>query len=199
MKTFYSAISIAAVASTILLSGCKKDVEEPVTPTPPPAPPPPVENVTVLKEAVTFPVGVAISYTPFINTPAYTALVKKEFDAVTFDYHMKHGAIVQNNGNFDFTRTDALVQAAAPLQVFGHTLAWHSNQNASYLKNFAGIVSANGPELLSNTGFEDGLNNWSTFNTGEPAGTATITTGTGNGEVRTGNGSLKVINPNAYP
>lgn len=198
MKTFYRYILSITFACSLLLAGCKKDVEENTTPEPPPPPPPPVENVTVLKEAVTFPVGVAISYTPYINTPAYSALVKKEFDAVTFDYHMKHGAIIQNNGSFDFTRTDALVQSAAPLQIFGHTLAWHANQNASYLKNFAGIVTAAGSELLSNGGFEDGLTNWSTFNTGDPAGTATVSAGSGSAEVRTGNGSLKVINPTPY-
>lgn len=182
----------------IMVSGmtsCKKNGEINV--------PGPVNNLpdssTALKEATDITIGAAISYTPMIGNAAYSGLVKRDFDGVTFDYHMKHGAVVQSDGTLNFTATDDLVNAAASLEIFGHTLGWHENQNAGYLKNFSGIIAPAGPELSSNGGFENGLTGWSTFNSGNPAGKATITTGTGTAEVRSGNGSMKVINPEAYP
>ena len=196
MKRFCKSLFPLLLLCGMVLGACTKDVTE--TGTPPAPPPPPTPAPTVLKEAAAFPVGVAISYTPMLNDARYAPLVKAEFDAVTFDYHMKHGAVVQNNGSFDFSRTDALVNAAAGLQIFGHTLGWHQNQNASYLKNFAGLIATAGPELLTNQGFENGLTGWSVFNSGDPSGTATVTAGSGSSEVRSGNGSLKVVNPTAY-
>ncbi|HMP91663.1 MAG TPA: endo-1,4-beta-xylanase, partial [Phnomibacter sp.] len=150
-------------------------------------------------EAADFPIGVALSYTPTMTDTRYLEIVKRDFDETVFEYHMKHGAIVQDNGSFNFTRTDEMVNAVGSNALFGHVLAWHSNQNATYLKNFAGIVVPAATELLSNPGFESGLASWSTFNSGNPSGSATITTGSGSNEVRTGTGAMKVINPTAYP
>jgi endo-1,4-beta-xylanase len=39
---------------------------------------------------------------------SYSSLVKKEFDRVTFEYQMKHGANVKNDGSYDFSRADEL-------------------------------------------------------------------------------------------
>lgn len=157
------------------------------------------ETGTALKDAASFPVGVAIGFTPMTTDTKYSDIVKRDFDEVVFEYHMKHGAVVQDNGTFNYTNTDALVNAAGAMNVFGHTLAWHSNQNATYLKNFSGLIIPAATELLGNPGFEGGLTGWSTFNSGNPAGTSTITTGSGAAEVRTGTGSMKVINPTGYP
>lgn len=156
------------------------------------------DTVTPLKDAADFPIGVAISQTPILNDPAYTAIVKRDFDGVTFDYHMKHGAIVQNNGSLDFSKADAMMNAVSGMEVFGHTLGWHQNQNASYLKNYAGLIAISA-EMLTNPGFEGGLSTWSVWNTGNPAGTSTISAGSGANEVRTGSGSMKVVNPTGYP
>lgn len=157
------------------------------------------ETNTPLKDAADFPVGTAISYNAMLNDPQYAAVVKRDFDIATFEYEMKHGALVKNDGTLDFTKADALVAALGSMDIFGHTLGWHQNQNASYVKNFAGIVLPAATELLSNPGFENGLTGWSVFNTGNPAGTAQVTAGSGANEVRTGAGSMKVVNPTAYP
>lgn len=178
----------------MVLQACRKSVDAELAP-----PVVPGDTTTPLKEEAGFPVGVAISYSPMLNDPRYAEIVNRDFDGVTFDYQMKHGAIVQQNGTMDFTRTDALVQAIGPMRLFGHTLAWHANQNASYLKTFSGLISAAGTELLANPGFESGLSGWTTFNSGNPAGTATITTATAANEVHEGSGALKVVNPSAYP
>lgn len=156
------------------------------------------DTVTPLKDAAGFPIGVAVSYTPLTTDAAYKATVQRDFDAVTFDYHMKHGAIVQDNGALDFSRADAMINAAGSVEIFGHTLGWHQNQNANYLKQYAGLVAISG-EMLTNAGFEGGLSNWNIWNTGNPSGTSTISAGSGATEVRTGTGSMKVVNPTGYP
>lgn len=156
------------------------------------------DTVTPLKDAADFPIGVAISYTPTLNDAKYKETIKRDFDAVTFDYHMKHGAIQQDNGTLDFSRADAMLNAMNGVEVFGHTLGWHQNQNAGFLKNYAGLLGMSA-EFLTNPGFESGLSTWSIWNTGNPAGTSTITEGSGAAEVRSGSGSMKVVNPTGYP
>jgi endo-1,4-beta-xylanase len=156
------------------------------------------DTTTPLKDVAAFPIGVAISYTPMLNDQAYASVVKRDFRSVTFDYHMKHGAIVQNNGTLDFSRADAMINAAGSMEVFGHTLGWHQNQNAAYLKQYAGLIQVSS-EMLPNAGFESGLSTWGVWNTGNPSGTSTITAGSGASEVRTGSGSMKVVNPTGYP
>lgn len=155
------------------------------------------DTVTPLKDAADFPIGVAISYSPILNDAKYVATIKRDFDAVTFDYNMKHGAMVQDNGTIDFSRADAMFNAVQGLDVFGHTLGWHQNQNANYLKSYAGLIAISG-ERLANPGFESGLSTWGIWNTGNPTGTSTITAGSGASEVRTGTGSMKVVNPIGY-
>src|SRR5687768_14648670 len=182
------------ITITLAFQACVKTVDK-IDPDPLPA----VDTTQPLKTAASFPVGVAISYTPMLNSAPYASVVKRDFDAVTFDYHMKHGAIVKGDGSFDFTLSDALLNASTGLEIFGHTLGWHQNQNAAYLRSFASGAAVYGPELLSNNGFEDGLNGWSVFNSGNPSGTAAITAGTGAAEIHSGAGSLKVTNPTAYP
>jgi endo-1,4-beta-xylanase len=78
-------------------------------------------------------------------------------------------------------------------------LAWHSQQNRTYLRNYTGLTAPAVIELLTNSGFESGLTGWSTFNTGNPAGTSTVTSTTAAAEVRTGTTAMKVVNPIGYP
>lgn len=156
------------------------------------------ENSVALKDAADFPFGVAISATPFLGDAGYSGVVKRDFDEVVFEYQMKHGAIVQDNGNLNFTNTDALVAAVGAQNIFGHTLAWHANQNGTYLKNFSGITVPAAVENLGNPGFETGLTGWSVFNSGNPAGTSTITATSVASEIRTGTSAMKVVNPVGY-
>jgi endo-1,4-beta-xylanase len=157
------------------------------------------ETATALKDAADFPLGAAVSYTPFTTDNTYSSTAKRDFDAVTFEYQMKHGAVVQDNGSFNFTNTDALVSAVGTMDIFGHTLNWHANNNATYLKNYSGITVPSAIENLGNAGFEQGLTGWSVFNSGNPSGSATITTTTVASEIHGGTTGMKVINPTAYP
>lgn len=156
-------------------------------------------NNTTLKDAADFYIGTSINAAPWFNEPQYSSIARREFDGVTFEWLMKHGAVVRDNGEFNFTNTDALVNAVGEMQIYGHTLAWHQNQNATYLKNYAGITIPAATELLSNPGFEGSLTGWNIFNSGNPSGTATLVHTTTAGEFRTGAGGLRVVNPVAYP
>lgn len=177
---------------TLVLGACSKS-DKPDQVTPPPPPVTPADTVTTLKGAAAFPIGFGIDYSPFMNDQSYKGTVVREGDNVTFGYDMKHGAIVRNDGTFDFARADALFNAAnnAGLQVFGHTLVWHQNQNATYLKSLVTSTVA-GPNILLNGDFESGsgndFTNWSKYN-----GAASISAGSGTTEVRNGSRSFKAV------
>jgi endo-1,4-beta-xylanase len=189
-----SSIFGTILLGAVLITSCKKNIDSGILDTGNFS-----DTGAALKDAAAFPVGAAVSSAPFLNDPGYSAVAKRDFDAVTFEYLMKHGAIVQDNGAMNFNNTDALVAAVGPMDIFGHTLNWHANNNATYLKNYAGITVPAATENLSNPGFESGLTGWSVFNSGNPAGTSTITTTTAAGEVRTGTTAMKVVNPIGYP
>jgi endo-1,4-beta-xylanase len=111
--------------------------------------------------------GVGISYQTFMNTATYADVASKEFKNVTFGYHMKHGAIVGDDGNLNFGVTDGLVAAvqAKGLGIYGHTLVWHHNNNGNYLR---GIAGGGGQQeftnIISNGDFETDASGWSIWN-----------------------------------
>jgi len=139
-------------------------------------------------------IGVAIDYPAMVTNSEYSAVVKRDFNQVTFGNLMKHSSIVKDNGTMDFTNTDALVAAVGSMDIFGHTLGWHSQQNTIYLKSYSGLVVPAAVELATNPGFESGMSGWSIFNTNG----ATITASTAAGEFRTGTSGMKVVNPTAW-
>lgn len=155
------------------------------------------EATTALKDAADFPVGVAAGLNLMKTLPAYTAVVKSDFDNVTFENELKNNAIVNGSGVFNYTNADEFVNiaTAAGLNVFGHTLAWHSQQAAGYYKSYAGITIPAAAELATNPGFESGLTGWSVFNSNG----ATISSTTVASEIRTGTTAMKVVNPTAWP
>lgn len=148
-----------------------------------------------LKNAAAFPVGVGVDYDAFIANGNYTAIVKSQFDNATPGYVMKHGAIVQGNGTYNFTNADAFVNGvtAAGMSVYGHTLCWYQNNNGNYLRALlaqGGTGAANNPNLIGNGNFEaagSGVTflNWSVWN-----GASVVSAGTAAGEMYQGARSL---------
>jgi len=136
-------------------------------------------------------VGVAIDFPAMVTNSMYQSVVKRDFSQVTFGNLMKHSSIVKDNGTMDFTNTDALVAAVGSMDIFGHTLGWHSQQNTNYLKSYSGLVVPAAVELATNPGFESGMTGWSIFNTNG----ATIAASSAAGDARTGTTCMKVINP----
>ena len=184
-------------------SGCKKDSGDGGTSAPPP-PPPPVVETAALKSVATFPIAAAGSNGAFMINATSSAILKRDFNGMTFENEMKNNAIVNSSGGYNFSTADAMVAAAqaANVQVHGHVLAWHAQTQGGYYRSFLNVTTVSGNNLTQNGGFENGdatsFTNFSVLNSGNPAGTATITAGAGSNEVHTGNRSMKVVNPTAY-
>ncbi len=62
-------------------------------------------------------------------------LANANFDEMTAGNAMKFGSCVSDDGSMDFSLVKKFVEAAkeANMTVFGHTLAWHSQQNNTFL------------------------------------------------------------------
>jgi endo-1,4-beta-xylanase len=108
-----------------------------------------------------FKLGAGVSLQSYVSKGVMYRLINSNFDEITLGYEMKHGAVVQNNGTLALTNVNNLLDVAskAGVSVFGHTLAWHANQNATYLKSLIApvvIPSTGGPswDLVIGPDFE---------------------------------------------
>lgn len=184
MKNLSIIITINILISITIFSACKKDVVDvqPVVVTPPVIitdPFDPTLITSVLKDLTDVPIGIAVNIDEFTqNGAVYSNLVKSEFDNITMGYHMKHGAIVKSDGSYDFSRADETISKAG-INVFGHVLAWHQNNNGDYLRSLANVKpSASGKNILINGDFEDGsattLTGWTNLVGGTAEGSYSI-------------------------
>jgi endo-1,4-beta-xylanase len=154
--------------------------------------------------------GMAVTYTPMLTIAKYLATVKREANIVTFGNELKEGSIVNNAGTYDYTTADALYNLCANngLGVYGHTLVWYSQQNATYLNGLITALTIPGsggtpaPNLMAglNGDFETGTGNaftgWNNIAGGASA--ATFTAGTGNGSTRSLQANVTTPGVNAY-
>ena len=201
MRAFF-----VALVALLLMASCKK-TNDPGSP-PGPGPGPSVDTAGPLKNVASFPIGMAIDYTLFKNNAGYRNTVVREADQVTFGYQTKHGAIVRDDGSFDFSRADELVNLvnASGLEVFGHTLVWHENQNGNYLRSLTVSSGSGGPNLLPSGDFEGGsgvsgtgntlFTGWNLLVGGNSAGTYTAVAG--NNSPRALEASVTTPGTNAY-
>lgn len=128
-----------------------------------------IARYDVLKSYTDLILGVGIDLNLYMENETYRNIVNQNFDEITVGYHMKHGAMVNSNGQLNFTRVDALIERLkeANLSVFGHTLVWHQNQNASYLNSLIApqIIPSAGETQLDVSALLDGsFNGWSRNN-----------------------------------
>ncbi len=84
-----------------------------------------------------FKLGAGVTASDFSKRGLVYSHIVSNFDEVTAGYAMKHGAVVQDDGSLNLTTVDKFIAAAkeASVTVYGHTLCWHSNQNAEYLNS----------------------------------------------------------------
>jgi len=107
-----------------------------------------------------FKLGAGISLNEYTSQSLMYRLVNKNFDEITLGYEMKHGAIVQADGSLALDNVNKLLKATqeANVSVYGHTLCWHANQNATYLKKLIApdITASTGPgwDLVTEADFE---------------------------------------------
>ena len=108
------------------------------------------------------------------NFAKYFPIIAREGSAITPGNELKYGSIVQDDGTFNYTQADALVNQAisAGLQVYGHNLVWYSQQNQTYLTSIVGAVGSGPANLVTNGDFENWSNSasappsWSYYNGG---------------------------------
>ncbi|MDQ6469774.1 endo-1,4-beta-xylanase [Flavobacterium sp. LHD-80] len=126
-----------------------------------------------LKNYTNFVLGNGIGADLYMSDAAYRKIVNENFDEVTPGYAMKHGAMVNSKGEINFATIDAFIAETkkAGLKVFGHTLVWHSNQNASYLNSIIAptvIPGSSGTNILDIAGLKSGaFTNWARNNPGK--------------------------------
>ncbi len=184
------------------VSACKKDTGIGAVPLPPT--PPPVVESAPLKSVATFPIAVAGSNGSFMTNATSSAILKRDFNGITFENEMKNSSLVNSSGGYNFSTADAMVAAAQAgnVQIHGHVLAWHAQTQGAYFRGFLNAASPGAANLVQNPGFENGgatnFSNFTVLNTGNPAGSATITVGSGTTEVLSGSRSMKVVNPTGY-
>lgn len=131
-----------------------------------------ISRYDVLKNYTDFKLGIGIGMDLYMDDDAYRGIVNANFDEVTVGYAMKHGAMVKSNGSLDFTAVDEFMAKTkeAGLSVYGHTLVWHQNQNASYLNGLIAptvIPGAAGANLLSNGSFDNNITGWGSWGGGK--------------------------------
>ena len=84
-----------------------------------------------------FLLGTGVNAEEFIKGEGVYLLTKSNFDMVTAGNAMKYASVVADNGDMNFGTVRDFVAAAenAGLQVYGHTLCWHSQQNIKWLNS----------------------------------------------------------------
>lgn len=84
-----------------------------------------------------FTLGIAASANDYIAKGFIYRLINHNFDIMTAGNEMKYASIVANDGTMDFSTVEAFVEAAeaAGMQIYGHTLLWHAQQNTTWLND----------------------------------------------------------------
>lgn len=132
-----------------------------------------ISRYASLKSYADFTLGMGVGLDLYMGEEIYQQIIEENFDEITIGYAMKHGPMVNSNGELNFTQVDALISRlqSVGLGLYGHTLVWHSNQNASYLNGLIAptiIPDPAGSNLVDLTGLKDGSlsNGWTPQNKG---------------------------------
>lgn len=110
-----------------------------------------------------FKFGTALSLSEYVNKGVMYRLANTNFDEIVMGYEMKHGAVVKADGKLDLINVKNLLKtaSAAGIGVYGHTLCWHANQNATYLKGLIAPQIIEATSALDLAGLKDGsMNGW---------------------------------------
>lgn len=84
-----------------------------------------------------FKLGVALAAADFNEQGIVYCLAGSNFDEMTAGNAMKYASCVDNKGVMNFDNVSSFVANAkdAGMTIYGHTLAWHSQQNNKYLNS----------------------------------------------------------------
>ena len=100
-----------------------------------------LDNYKALKEYIdyekypNFKLGAGTTVNDYLNKTLVKNLINRNFSETVAGNAMKMGSCVDGNGNMNFTTVKNYVNAAtnAGINVYGHTLAWHSQQPKGWL------------------------------------------------------------------
>ena len=83
-----------------------------------------------------FKLGIGTTVNDYLNNPLVKNLTNENFTETVAGNAMKMASCVDGNGNMNFTTVKQYVEAAteAGLSIYGHTLAWHSQQPNAWLR-----------------------------------------------------------------
>ena len=81
--------------------------------------------------------GIAIAAADYVKKEGVFELVNSNFEEMTAGNAMKYASCVNDEGVMNFTTVMNFVEAAreAGTTIYGHTLAWHAQQNNKYLNS----------------------------------------------------------------
>ena len=171
IKLFILAVSLTL--SGIPMTSCTTDIEDnPVIPEPEPEPEPVVKEIfelgkpdsdeyryldeyKALKDYIdytkypNFKLGAGTTVNDYLKKSTVYKMTNANFTETVAGNAMKMASCVDGNGNMNFTTVKNYVNAAteAGLSVYGHTLAWHSQQPKGWLlKLLADKPDPNGGE-----------------------------------------------------
>ena len=84
-----------------------------------------------------FKLGIALAANDYIAGGQVTQLANSNFVEMTAGNAMKYASCVNENGEMNFGTVENFVSAAKAggLTIYGHTLAWHAQQNNKFLNS----------------------------------------------------------------
>lgn len=101
-----------------------------------------------LKEYAGFPVGIGVDMDLYMTNENINNIINENFNVVTVGYHMKHGPMVGSDGALRYTAVDQFIERLPQgIDLFGHALAWHQNQNGEYLRQLIAPETFTPPDL----------------------------------------------------
>ena len=82
-----------------------------------------------------FKLGAGTTVNTYVSNSTYKSMIDNNFTETVAGNAMKMASCVDGNGNMNFTNVKKYVEAAAKggINVYGHTLAWHSQQPKTWL------------------------------------------------------------------
>lgn len=116
-------------------------------------------------------IGLGLGADLYIDDEEYRQVANDNFQLFTTGNAMKHSSVVGGNGALNFGTIDkffAAVPSTTP--IYGHTLIWHTQQQASYLNGLIApevLPAPGGTNLLDKSGLEDeSFAGWGKYNNG---------------------------------
>ncbi|MDE6291193.1 MAG: endo-1,4-beta-xylanase, partial [Muribaculaceae bacterium] len=96
-----------------------------------------------------FRLGIGTTVSEYLTNPTVAGLTNDNFTETVAGNAMKMSSCVNNSGSMDFSRVRDYVNAAekAGIHVYGHTLAWHSQQPNGWLR---GLIKDRPPVPFEN-------------------------------------------------